>query len=215
MEEKKNSAQKALIENLIEDGWLRTPAIIRAFRRIDRAFFVPEDLKDRSYANIPLSIGFEQTISQPLTAAFCLELLQAQEGDKVLDIGAGSGWQASLLAEIVGPSGKVFSIERIRPLLEQAKQNAEHYQFVSQERIDFIWDDGGAGLPSQAPFDRIIAAACAHEMPLAWQEQLKKGGRLVGPVGSSIWLFERGESGKIKKIEYPGFVFVPLLGGKR
>src|SRR3989338_1113331 len=90
-----------LVKKLVDEGYLRSLRVINAFKQVDRQNFVPEDLRDEAYVNAPLPIGFGQTISQPLTVAFRLELLQPQPGDKVLDVGAGSGWQAALLAHIV------------------------------------------------------------------------------------------------------------------
>ena len=118
--------KEAIIALLIEDGYLKTPAVIEAFRAIDRRDFVPAAVAGEAYTNHPLPIGVEQTISQPLVTAFMLELLAPQPGDKVLDIGAGSGWQTALLAKIVtegGVPGKVFALERIAKLADFAKEN--------------------------------------------------------------------------------------------
>src|SRR3989344_7686174 len=103
----KNMEYENLIDSLIKDGYLKTPEIIEAFKAIDRANFVSNELKGDAYLNVPLSIGFGQTISQPLTVAFMLELLQPKKGEKILDVGAGSGWTIALLAFIVGdpPAG--------------------------------------------------------------------------------------------------------------
>ena len=112
-----------LIDSLIKDGYLKTPEIIEAFKAIDRANFVSNELKGDAYLNVPLSIGFGQTISQPLTVAFMLELLQPKKGEKILDVGAGSGWTIALLAFIVGDppagGGKIIGVERIPELKEK------------------------------------------------------------------------------------------------
>ena len=112
---------KYLIKELIEEGVLKTPSIIEAFEKIDRKDFTPEGLRDKAYLNTPLPIGYGQTISQPFTVAFMLELLQPQSGDKVLEVGSGSGWQTTLLASIVGnfpiDGGKVFALELIPELM--------------------------------------------------------------------------------------------------
>src|SRR3989344_867492 len=107
---------EGLIQELLSGGYLKTPRIIDAFRLIDRADFVLPEYKDEACGNYPLPIGEGQTISQPLTVAFMLELLNPQPGEKILDIGAGSGWQTALLAEIVGPKGQIVAIERIPKL---------------------------------------------------------------------------------------------------
>lgn len=200
-----------LINHLIETGYLKTPSIIEAFKKIDRADFVPENLKDEAYLNIPLPIGFGQTISQPLTVAFMFELLQPEEGNKILDIGFGSGWTSALLAELVGEKGKVFAIERIPELCEFGKNNVAKYNFIEKGRAEFICADGTKGWPDKAPFDKIIAAASAREIPQAWKDQLKIGGRLVTPVEGSIWLLIKKNEQEFEESEYPGFAFVPLI----
>lgn len=211
-----------LINHLIETGYLKTPSIIEAFKKIDRADFVPENLKDEAYLNIPLPIGFGQTISQPLTVAFMFELLQPEKGNKILDIGFGSGWTSALLAEIVGEKGKIFAIERIPELCEFGKKNIAKYNFlaphrtcfgagIEKGRAEFICADGTKGWPDKAPFDKIIAAASARKIPQAWRDQLKTGGRLVTPVEGSIWLLIKKSKQEFEESEYPGFAFVPLI----
>lgn len=201
----------SLINSLIQEGYLKTPRIIDAFRKIDRADFVPDDLKSEAYINAPLPIGRGQTISQPLTVAFMLELLQPKEGEKILDIGSGSGWQAALLAHVVGLKGKVFAIELIPELMEFGKENVAKYNFIKKGIVKFLCVDGSKGLPEEAPFDKIIAAATSEKIPEAWKKQLKVGGRLVTPVGSSIWLLAKIGKDKFKEKEFPGFAFVPLI----
>jgi len=201
----------SLINSLIKDGYLKTPRIIEAFKNIDRADFVPEDLRNEAYINAPLSIGWDQTISQPLTVAFMQELLEPQPGDKILDIGSGSGWQTTLLAHIVGPKGRVFAIELISELMEFGRKNVAKYNFIEKGIVKFICADGSKGLAEEAPFDKIIAAAAAEKIPEAWKEQLKIGGRLVTPVGSSIWLLAKISKDKFEEKEFPGFAFVPLV----
>lgn len=208
-----------LIDELIKGGWLKTPRIIEAFRKIKREDFLPEDIKDFSELNEALSIGFGQTISQPLVVAFMMELLQPQAGEKILDIGSGSGWTTALLAEIVGKKGKVIAIEIVPELIEFGKQNVAKYNFLEkglptgrQGIIEFICADGSKGYQKEAPFDKILASASVQEkIPQAWKEQLKIGGRIVTPIQDSIWLFEKRSSDDFKEREYPGFVFVPLV----
>lgn len=200
-----------LVDNLAERGYLKTPSIIEAFRAISRADFLPENLKDQAGMNAPLPIGFGQTNSQPLTVAFMLELLQPQPGDKILDIGAGSGWTGALLAHCVGEHGNVCVVERIPELCEFGKNNVAKYNYIRKGVVEFFCADGTKGLPEQAPFDKIVAAAAAKEVPRAWQEQLKIGGRLVLPVANSLWLFVKKAKDKFEKEEFPGFAFVPLV----
>lgn len=197
-----------LIDILIARGYLKTPSIIAAFRKIDRKDFVPEELGDFAYVNEPLSIGESQTISQPLTVAFMLELLELEKRQKVLDIGTGSGWQAALLAQIVGPQGSVVSIERITSLSQQAQANLAKYNFSN---VRLRVGDGSLGFESEAPYDRIIAAASAQAIPLAWREQLKQGGIIVAPVGTSLIKIAKKSEDRFSQEEFPGFIFVPLI----
>ncbi len=205
---------RELIDNLIKSGYLKTPRIINALKKNDRQDFVPEDLKHEAYINAPLPIGFGQTISQPLTVAFMLELLQPEEGNKILDVGSGSGWQTAMLAEIVGPpagGGKIFAVEILEKLSEFGKKNIEKYDFVEEGRVEFVHTDGSFGLPEKAPFDRIIAAAAAEAIPEIWKTQLKIGGRLVAPVGSDIILLVKKNDNEFEEKKFSGFAFVPLV----
>ena len=232
-----------LIDSLIKEGWLKTPEVISAFRKIKRVDFLPEDTKDLAELNDALSIGWGQTISQPLVVAFMLELLEPKEGEKILDVGSGSGWTSALLAEIVGERGKIIAIELIPELKEFGEKNVAKYNFAEKGIVKFICADGSKGYPKEAPFDKILTSAAlaatkggkedlssltmAQKLPRAWQEQLKIGGRIVTPIGNSIWLFikksqEEGDESSVhlnsvqedlvfEEKEYPGFVFVPLI----
>ncbi len=201
---------ETLINHLIQQGYLKTPLIIEAFRKIKREDFVLEDLKDEAALNVPLPIGWGQTISQPLTVAFMLELLQPEPGDKILDIGSGSGWQTAILAYIVN-KGKVFGIERIPQLFKFGKSNVNKYSFIEKKIVSFICGDGSKGLKEEAPFDKIIVAAAAEKIPETWKEQLRIGGRLVMPIQSSIWLLIKKSPTDFVEQEFPGFAFVPLI----
>jgi len=201
----------ALIENLIRENWLKTPRIIEAFREIKRVDFLPEDIKNLAELNEALPIGYGQTISQPLVVAFMLELLESKPGDKILDIGSGSGWTTALLAEITGQKGKVIAIDIIPELVEFGKNNIKKYNFIEKGIVEFICADGSKGYKKEAPFDKILASASAEALPLAWKEQLKISGRIVTPIGSSIWLIRKKSEKDFEEIEYPGFAFVPLV----
>jgi len=201
-----------LINRLIETGWLKTPIIINAFREIKRKDFLPENLKKFSSLNEALSIGFGQTISQPLVVAFMLEKLQPKQGEKVLDIGSGSGYTTALLANIVGNRGRVVSIELIQKLKDFQEKNLLKYNFIKKGRIKLICADGSKGYKKEAPFDKIlVSASVKKEIPKAWKDQLKAGGRIVSSVRQSIWVLEKQSNKEFKKNEYPGFVFVPLV----
>lgn len=200
-----------LIDSLIKEGWLKTPKIISAFRKIKRIDFLPDDMKDLSEMNAALPIGFNQTISQPLVVAFMLELLELKEGDKILDIGSGSGWTTALLAEIVGEKGKVIAIETVPELKEFGEKNAAKYNFIEKGTAEFLCVDGSKGYKEEAPYDNILASAAAVSLPEPWKEQLKIGGKIVLPINSSIWRFAKTKEGEFTREEYPGFVFVPLI----
>lgn len=197
-----------LIENLISEKWLKSSRIIKAFRKIKREDFLPEDLKDSSELDIALPIGFNQTISQPQVVALMLELLDAQEGNNVLDIGSGSGWTSSLLTELVGENGAVTAVEIIPELKELGEKNASRYNF---KNVEFILADESKRYEKKAPFDRILISAVAEKVQDYWLEQLKEGGNLVFPMDFSIWKYSKIAQGRFKKQEYPGYVFVPLM----
>lgn len=207
-----------LVDRLIKDGYLRTPLIISAFRRIKREDFVR--VKDRQQAkiNYPLSIGYGQTISQPLTVAFMLELLDPRPGGKILDVGSGSGWTVALLAEIAGASGKVYGLEIIKELKKFAEGNVRKYNFINKGMARIYNRDGREGLPEHAPFDRIIISAAADKIPEKLLSDLKTGGTLVAPVGTPAGVQDIVRLVKISENEFQeekhsGFIFVPLLGG--
>jgi protein-L-isoaspartate(D-aspartate) O-methyltransferase len=201
-----------LINSLIQEEWLKTSRIIEAFQKIKRIDFLPEDIKDLAELNEAMPIGFGQTISQPLVVAFMLEKLQPQPGEKILDIGSGSGWTTALLAEIVREKGKVISIEIIPELKEFGEKNVSKYNFIEKRIAEFFCADGSKGYKKEAPFDKILASASVQEeIPKSWKEQLKIGGRIVTPIGNSIWLFIKKSEKEFEEIEYPGFVFVPLI----
>lgn len=222
-----------LIDSLIQKKWLKTPLIIEAFKNIKRKDFMPEKVKDLADLNEAIPIGFNQTISQPLTVAFMLEKLKPKAGDKILDIGSGSGWTTALLAYIVSQeetskfevqnsnqiqnlksknkNGKVIAIEIIPELKEFGERNTAKYNFIKKGIAKFICADGSKGYEKESPFDKILVSASAEEMPENWKKQLKIGGRIVCSIKNSIWVFEKKAEDKFEEKEYPGFVFVPLV----
>ena len=201
-----------LVNTLIDRGHLKTPALIEAFRKIDRADFVPLSEKHRTYFDIPLPIGYGQTISQPSTVVFMLEQLQPQKGDKILDVGSGSGWVTALLAQIVGISGEVYALERIEALKAYGEKNIAKYNFIEKGIVKCFCADGTNGWPTRAPFDKIIVSASAEKIPWPLKEQLKINGRMIISVLNSIWLITRKSEDQFEECEFSGFAFVPLIG---
>jgi protein-L-isoaspartate(D-aspartate) O-methyltransferase len=206
-----NQNHEQLVKELIDSDVLKSTRIIKAFSSIDRINFVPEELKRNAYINAPLSIDYRQTISQPLTVAFMLELLQPKPGNKILDVGSGSGWQTALLAHIVSPKGKVFGIEIIPELHKQSIANISKYDYIKKGVVKMYCQNAFEGLPDKAPFDHIIAAAEVLVIPQAWKDQLKTGGHIVAPKNNSLFLFTKKANNEFEEEEHPDFAFVPFV----
>lgn len=197
-----------LVRDLVKRGFLKTPHIIKAFYGVDRKDFVLPEYSDESYGDYPLPIGEEQTISQPSTVAFMLELLQPREGETVLDVGAGSGWTTALLAEIVGERGFVYGVELVPELVRLGRDNLAIYGFDNAEIYQA--SPNILGLPDKAPFDKILVSAAGDDLPDELIDQLKIGGRMVIPVAESIIKVDKLKEDEINEQRYPGFAFVPL-----
>lgn len=200
--------QADLIGELKRLGYLKSPRLEAALKKVDRRDFMPEDLKDLAYVDEALPIGSGQTTSQPLTIVFMLELAELREGEKVLEVGTGSGWQTALLAEIVEPKGKVVSVERIGKIQEFAKTNLSRYDY---RNIELVIGDGSRGYKPGAPYDVIIAGAEAEKVPRDWKDQLKPGGRTVFPMGGSVYRLLKRKDGSFSEEHRYGFTFVPLI----
>lgn len=213
-----------LILDLIAGGHLQTLLIIEAFKKIDRKDFVPRKIEDDVYLDSALPIGFGQTISQPLVVAFMLELLNPEPGEKILDIGSGSGWKAALLAYCASKTpiksadkrGKVVTIERIPELKEMAEKNIAKYNFIKKGIVKVLLGDGSNPAPDLMPggYDKIIAGAAGDKIPEAWREQLKVGGRIVAPVRNDIVVADKISDLEFREKNYRGFSFVPLIRGE-
>ncbi len=204
---------------LKREGIIRSRKVERALLTVPRELFVPESYRDLAYADTPLPIGKGQTISAPHMVALMTELLNLDEGMKVLEIGTGSGYQAAVIAEIVAPRGskrpgKVITIERIPELAEFARRNLERAGY--SDRVKVVVGDGTLGYPEEAPYDRIIVTAAAPDIPKPLIEQLKPGGRMVIPVGNKymqyLYIVDKTPLGKIIINKDIPCVFVPLIG---
>ncbi len=189
-----------------------SPAVITAMKKVERHHFVPTWLAMFAYLNRPLPIGYGQTISQPLIVALMTDLLQLKEGDQVLEIGTGSGYQAAVLAEIVK---SVYSIEIIEPL---GKEAAERLKSLGYSNVEVRLGDGYYGWPETAPFDAIIVTAAASHVPPPLLKQLKPGGRMVIPLGAHfmtqyLMVVEKQTDGSVTSRQIVPVSFVPLTGG--
>ncbi len=201
--------KKELIAKLIKKGVLKSKKVIEAFEKVPREKFVLHGYEDRAYEDIPLLIGYGQTISQPTTIAIMLESLDLERYHKVLDVGTGLGYLAALLAEIV-KDGKVITIEVIPDLYEKAKENLKEYK-----NVVCILGDGSKGYEKEAPYDRIVVSAAAQRIPRALIDQLKVKGKMVIPIGDmeyqEMYVIEKIGEDRIKKSSLGYFVFVPLI----
>jgi len=196
-----------LVNHLINRDVLKSSNIIDAFSNIDRVDFVNDPTVLDVYADYPLQIGYAQTISQPTTVAMMLEMLSPQKGQKILDIGSGSGWTTALLSFIVGERGSVIGVERVKELVKFGSNNLKKYKFKNSKIIQAKDELGIVG----EKFDRILVSAAAEEFPTELTQQLKVGGKLVIPVRSSIYEIRKKESGELEGKEHYGFTFVPLI----
>ncbi len=197
-----------LIAQLIQNGVLKSEAIIAALRAIDRRNFVRPEMRQTAYADTPLPLGYGSTISQPTVVAFMLELLAPATGEWVEDIGSGSGWTTALLAYLVGPTGRVIGVERVPELVLFGQKNLAKYQLPQAE----IHQAGQMiGEPASAPFDKILLSAATTRVPSSLLDQLKSPGTLVLPIGYSLARVVKDITGGITTDQYPGFTFVPLI----
>lgn len=199
--------QRELIDTMIASGVLRTQRLIDAFNAVDRRDFVPEEYTAQAYHDRALPIEGGQTISQPSTIAFMLELLDPRKGHRILDVGSGSGYTTALLSEVVGDSGAVFGVEAVPELVAAGSRNLAHYHF-SHATISPAGPS--LGLPEKGPFDRILVSAGTNTVPEALVDQLKTPGILVIPIQDGIECVTKTSSGDITSQHWSGFAFVPL-----
>ncbi len=188
---------------------IKDKRVLAAFEKIERHKFVPENLLPEAYADFPVPIGKNQTISQPYIVALMTENLCLSGEEKILEIGTGSGYQTAILAEL---AGEVYSIERLDYLSNKAEATLKE---IGYDNTRLKVGDGTLGWAEKAPFDRIIITAASPQIPLPLTEQLKENGKLILPLGENLGqvltLVEK-KKGKLESIRICGCVFVPLIG---
>lgn len=211
---KNNKDHQQKLDDLIiimkKSGFLNDDKVENAIRKMPRDEFVPISLKENAYEDVPLQIMKNQTISQPSVVSRMTEWLDIREGQKILEVGSGSGWQTAILSYLVG-QGKVYSIERHSELVDFAKKNLVR---LGINNVKVILGDGNLGFPEESPFDRIIITAACKKVPEQLLEQLSDEGLLIAPVGEfqqSMTLLKKTSNGIIEIKNQPGYAFVPLL----
>lgn len=203
--------REQLIANLQRGGYIKKEQVKQAFLSTPREAFLSDSLKDYAYVDTPLDIGHGQTISAPHMVAIMCEALDIKEGQRVLEIGTGSGYHAAIVAQLVGGTGHVYTVERFESLAKNAKENLEH-SGIKNVTVDI--GDGSCGLPSSQPYDRIYVTCAAPFLPQPLVDQLRDPGKLLVPIGDmycELTLFEKNK-GKTTLSHLGGCVFVPLVG---
>lgn len=200
-----------LVKQLRREGRIKTIEVEKAFLETPRELFVPESLKNLSYIDTPLEIGNGQTISAPHMVAIMCEGLDIKKGQKILEIGAGSGYHAAIISKLVGKEGHVYTIERLPSLAEKAKNNLENAGITN---VTIENGDGSLGLQKYAPYERIYVTCASPDIPPPLIKQLKDQGKLMIPVGKMICNLELVEKigDEIVTMGLGGCAFVPLVG---
>ena len=202
--------RKLMVEDQIERRGVKDEDVLMAVRKVEREKFVPKKYIDLAYSDRPLPIGYKQTISQPYIVAYMTEQLQVEKSHKILEIGTGSGYQAAVLAEL---SNHIFTIEIIPELAEGSDKVLKE---LGYQNITVRSGDGYKGWPEEAPFDRIIVTAAPEKIPEKLVEQLGPNGRMILPVGESIfaqylWLVQKDNEGIVTKEKILAVRFVPMV----
>jgi protein-L-isoaspartate(D-aspartate) O-methyltransferase len=201
----------AMIERQIESRGIREPTILEAFRAVPREEFLSEEYRDLAYGDHPLPIEAGQTISQPYIVALMIQAGEIRPGDRVLEVGAGSGYAAAVISRI---AGQVIAIERHPDLVKIA---SERIRRLGYDNVRIVEGDGSRGWEPEAPYDEILAAASGSHVPPQWVSQLAVGGRIVMPVGEPGWIQKlvkvtKGPAGQLISEDLGGVRFVPLIG---
>ena len=203
--------REAMVERHLRQRGIIEKPILDAFREVPREAFVGEEYAHLAYGDHPLPIEAGQTISQPYIVALTIQAAEIRQGDKVLEVGAGSGYAAAVISRI---ADRVIAIERQHDLVEIARERMER---LGYSNVEIVEGDGTRGWPGEAPFDAIVAAASGSHVPKAFIEQLNEGGRIVMPVGDPGWVQElvkvkKLPGGKLTQENLGGVRFVPLIG---
>ncbi|HIH73784.1 MAG TPA: protein-L-isoaspartate(D-aspartate) O-methyltransferase [Methanosarcina sp.] len=209
-EEELEKLRRLLVEGL--EGFVADEKVLRAMLRVPRHRFVPDYEQRAAYTDRPLEIGHGQTISAPHMVAIMCEILELTEGNRVLEIGAGSGYNAAVMAEIVGKTGHIYTVERIESLANFARKNLRE---AGYKNVTVLLENGSMGYPGYAPYDRIAVTCAAPDIPESLLEQLKPGGIMVIPVGSysqELIRVKKDSNGNIHKKRKGEVIFVPMLG---
>ena len=201
----------AMAERQIESRGIREPTILEAFRSVPREEFLADEYRDIAYGDHPIPIEAGQTISQPYIVALMIHAAEIKCGDRVLEVGAGSGYAAAVMSRI---AGEVIAMERQAELVAVAQ---ERMQRLGYDNVRIVEGDGTRGWPGEAPYDAILAAASGSHVPPVWVEQLTNGGRIVMPVGDPGWVQKlvkvtKGPAGKLITEDLGAVRFVPLIG---
>jgi len=203
-----------MVREQIETRGIHNAAVLRAMRATPRHLFVPEAIRSQAYFDGPQPIGHGATISQPYIVALMTELLEPAKTQRVLEIGTGSGYQAAILSQLVR---EVYTIEIVPEL---AKSAAQTLKKLGYNNVTVRQGDGYQGWPEQAPFDRIIVTAAPPEIPRTLLDQLRRGGKLVTPVGENVFrqelvVVDKSPSGQIRKRSVIPVAFVPMVRGSQ
>jgi len=202
--------RQQMVEQDIKNRGLKDPVVLAVMRKVPRHLFIDESLRSRAYGDYPLPIGEGQTISQPYVVALMTEVLRLKPGDRVLEVGTGSGYQAAVLAEIVKA---VYTIEIRKALADQARERLASLRY---RNVKVKYGDGYFGWEDQAPFDAIIITAAANHVPPPLIKQLKEGGRLIVPLGSTVYFqtltLATKRKGELDVEQISPVAFVPMAG---
>jgi len=205
------AAREAMVERTIRRRGIDDPALLAAFRTVPREEFISGDYADHTYDDGPLPIESGQTISQPYIVALTIDAAGIGRQDKVLEVGAGSGYAAAVIGQI---AREVIAIERHAELVELARERMER---LGYDNVRIVEGDGSRGCPAEAPFDAIVVAASGSHVPIVLVDQLKPGGRIVMPIGAphsiqSLIKLTKSDDGTLEREDLGAVRFVPLIG---